>query len=83
MSKMAAGRHLAFSETEGFAIRSAVPENPTTELDVMSLSCVEQSYASSNFWTSRHLGFSPTGSDAVRSADPENPTLEPKMKWIG
>jgi len=38
---MSAGRHLALSETENFTIRSAVPNNPTTELDIMSLSCVE------------------------------------------
>ena len=40
MSKMSAGRHLAYSETENVTIRSAIPENPTTELDIMSLSCV-------------------------------------------
>ena len=37
---MSAGRRLEFSETEYFTIRSAVPDNPTTELDIMSLSCV-------------------------------------------
>jgi len=37
LSKMAAGRHLGFSETETFTIRSAVPENPTTKLDITSL----------------------------------------------
>jgi len=38
---MAASRHLVFSDTESFTIRSAVPENPMTELDIMSLSCIE------------------------------------------
>jgi len=82
---MAAGRHLAFSETENFTIRSALSDNPTTELDITSLSCVEpRSYATLNFWTRcRLLRFGPTGSGAIRSADPENPTLEPNMKWIG
>jgi len=40
MSKMSDGRHLEFSENENVTIRSAVPDNRTTELDIMSLSCV-------------------------------------------
>jgi len=80
MSKTAAGRHLAFSETESFTIRSAVPENPRTELDSMSLSYVEPESCQFEFlnkMAAGHLGFDPTGSGAIQSVDPENPTLEP------
>jgi len=58
---MAASRHLGFSETESFTIRSAVPKNPTTELDIMFLSCVEPELCQFEFFDKmaavRHLGF--------------------------
>jgi len=37
MSKMAAGRHLALSETKSFTVRLAVPENPTPEPEIASI----------------------------------------------
>ena len=37
---MAASRHLGFLKFESWAIRSAVPENPTLEPNIMSLSCI-------------------------------------------
>jgi len=81
---MATSRHLGFSETENITIRSAVPDNPTTELDIMSVSCVEPELCHFEFLdkmaTERHLRFGPTGSGAIRSAVPENPIPEPNMK---
>jgi len=62
---MATSRHLGFSETENFTIRLAVPNNPTTELDSMSLSCVELPELChfeflDKMAVSRHLRFGPT-----------------------
>jgi len=34
MSKMSAGRHLAFSEIECVIVRSTIPENPTLEPEI-------------------------------------------------
>jgi len=85
MSKMATSRHLGFLETENF--RSAVPDNPTTELDIMSLTCVAPELCHFEFLdkmaASRHLRFGLTGSSVIWSADPENPIPEPNTKWIG
>ena len=61
---MSAGRHLAFSEIENVTIRSAVPDNPTTELNIMFLSCVAPELCHFEFFdkmaAGRHLGFGPT-----------------------
>ena len=62
-------------------------KNPTTELNILSLSCIETELCQFEFFdkmaAGRLVGFGPTGSNAIRSADPENPTLEPNMNWIG
>ena len=41
VDKMAARRQLGFLTSESCAIRSADPENPTIEPNVMSLCCIQ------------------------------------------
>jgi len=59
MYEMSTGRHLAFSETENVTIGSAVPDNPTTELDIMSRHLLSVSFPATsrlvNFGTSPNL----------------------------
>ena len=40
-SKMAASLHLGFLKFESCTIRSADPENPTLEPNIMSLCCIQ------------------------------------------
>ena len=72
---MATSHHLGFSETENFTIRSAVPDHPSTELDIKSPSCAAPELCHFEFLdkmaAGRHLRFGWTGSTAIRSADPK------------